>query len=426
MFKNYLKITWKVLKRKKVYTIVTMAGIIIPVTFIVLITSFLVHINNYNPPKSGFKNVVYLDWVTWKEIKEDGNVNQRSENPPTYSFINNYVKTLNSPKLVSAVSVNFFSGSDIIYMNDNPNEVNIKYSDSEFWEITDFKFIHGRPYNKSEFEQGARVVVIDEKTSRSFFGTTNAAGKSLEIKNKLFRVIGVVKNVDITMFRIWANIYLPYSCLDNYLSNSMYLNFSRALILTNNLGDFQKIDNEFQQKLTTVSFENAGNLNHIEASFKQDNYLERIKDLAFTFFRYYGDVKKPLYLAGALLFFFFIILPAINLVNININRVYERLSEIGVRKTFGATTSRLIGQFLFENILIILTGGIFSILLSGLIILFINKTNALSGIYLTINFKAVAFSLLAIFILSILSGLMPSIGMARAKIIQSLNSSETK
>lgn len=425
MFKNYLKITWKVLKRKKVYTIVTMAGIIIPVTFIVLITSFLVHINNYNPPKSGFKNVVYLDWVTWKEIKEDGNVNQRSEGPPTYSFINNYVKTLNSPKLVSAVSYKHFGGGvDIIYLNDKPNEVFIKYSDSEFWEITDFKFIHGRPYNKSEFEQGARVVVIDEKTSRSFFGTTNTAGKSLEIKNKLFRVIGVVKNVDITMFRISANIYLPYSCLDNYLSNSLYLNFSRALILTNNKDDFQKIDSEFQQKLKYVSFENT-NLNHIEASFKRDNYLERIKDLAFTFFRHYGDVKKPLYIIGALLFFFFIVLPAVNLVNININRVYERLSETGVRKTFGATTGKLIGQFLFENIVIILTGGIISILLSALIMQIINKTDALSGIYLTINFKAVTISLLAIFILSILSGLMPSISMARAKIIQSLSSSES-
>ena len=424
MFRNYLKITWKVLKRKKVYTIVTMAGIIIPVTFIVLIFSFLVHINNYNPPKSGFEKVIYLDEVTWKEIKEDGNENQKITNSPTYSFINDYVKTLNSPKLVSAVSSN--SGVDIIYLNDKPNKVIIKYSDSEFWEITDFKFIHGRSYNKPEFEQGARVVVIDEKTSRSFFGTMDAVGKSLEIKNRLFRVVGVVKNVDITMFRISANIYLPYSCLDNYLSNSFYFNWSAALILTNNLSDFQKIENEFQQKLKTVSFENVNNCNRIEASLKRDNYLERIKDLAKAFFHHYGDVEKPLYLTGTLLFFFFIILPAVNLVNININRVYERLSEIGVRKTFGATTGKLIGQFLFENILIILTGGIFSILLSALIILFINKTDALSGIYLTINFKAIAISLLAIFILSILSGLMPSISMARAKIIQSLNSSEAK
>ena len=184
-------------------------------------------------------------------------------------------------------------------------------------------------------------------------------------------------------------------------------------------------NSSWHKGVTDRSFENTNNLNHIEASFKRDNYRERIKDLALAFFHHYGDVKKQLYLTGALLFFFFIVLPAVNLVNININRVYERLSEIGIRKTFGATTVKLIGQFLFENIIIILIGGILSILLSALIIHYINKTDALSGIYLTINFKTVAISLLAIFILSILSGLMPAIGMARAKIIQSLSSSES-
>ncbi|MCG8308187.1 MAG: ABC transporter permease [Cytophagales bacterium] len=426
MFRNYLKITWKVLKRKKVYTFVTLAGIIIPVTFIVLVSSVLVHINNYNVPKSGFRNVVYLDYVTWKEIKEDGTQNQRTSNPPTYSFIRKYVKTLHSPTLVSAISTDFFLSKDIVYMNGKPNEVAIKYSDSEFWGIADFRFIHGRPYNKSEFDLGARTVVIDEKTSNSLFGTPDAVGKSLEIKNKLYRVIGVVENVDITMFRIAANIYIPYSCQDNYLSNHMYMNSSRALIYLEDMDNLGKIRDEFQQKLKTVSFENVGNLNRIEATFTQENYLERIKVLARTFFRFHDDVKKPLYIIGSLLFFFLIVLPAVNLVNINVNRVYERLSEIGVRKTFGATTGRLIGQFLFENVVIILLGGILSIFLTMLIIHIINRTDALYGVYLTVNFKALVISLLAIFMLGILSGLMPSIGMARAKIIQSLSGSESK
>jgi len=305
MLINYLKITWKVLKRKRIYTIVTMAGIIIPVTFIVLITSFLVHLNNYNPPKSGFKKVVFLDRVTWKEIKEDGTVNQTNRNPPNYSFIHQYVKPLNAPKLVSAVSAN--SRADIIYLNDKPNEVFIKYSDSEFWEITDFKFIHGRPFNKSEFDQGARVVVLDAKTAYSFFGITNVVGKNLELKNKLFRIVGVVENVDITMHRIVANMYIPFSCNDGYLSKSLSGNWARALILTARLNDYQKINVEFQHKLKTMSFEGRGNINHVEASFRQDNYLERIKGLANSFLNFGGDADAPLYIASTLLVFFSII-----------------------------------------------------------------------------------------------------------------------
>jgi putative ABC transport system permease protein len=422
MLRNYLKITWKVLKRKKVYTFVTLIGIIIPVTFIVIISSFLVHLNNFNSPKSNFEEVVYLDNITWKEIRADGSQNQSNGQAPNYAFIQNYVKTLHTPKLVSAVSRN--NGMDIIYLNGNPNEVTIKCADSEFWNIADFNFMHGRPFNRSEFDQGDKVMVIDEKTSNTIFGTADAVGKSVEIKNKLFTIIGVVENVDITMFRISANMYIPFSCIDNYLDRTYYRNSSTGLILVNKISDFQEIEKEFQQKLKTVSFEHMGNLNRIEASIKKDNYIERIQDLAQTFFRAYGDPEKPLLIIGTLLFFFFIVLPAVNLVNININRVYERFSEIGIRKTFGATTGKLIAQFMFENTVIVLAGGILSILLSWLIITIINEADAFSGIYLSINFKTVIISLLAILMLSVLSGIMPSIGMARTKIIQSLSNSK--
>lgn len=426
MFKNYLKITWKVLKRKKVYTFVTLAGIIIPVTFIVLITSFLTHLNNYNSPKSKFRNAIYLDIVKMRTKKEDGSYASGNNNPPTYAFIRDYVKTLKSPKLVSAISYDpFLKGLEIIYLNNKRNELNVKYSDAELWEIADFDFIQGRPFNKSEFDAGARIAVIDEKTSLALYGTTECIGKTFDIRNKNYKVVGVVKNVDATMFRLAANIYIPYSCSDSYLSKSIYANFSKAIVYADSKKDFKKIEEEFQQKLKTVSSQYMGNFNWIEASFIQESYLYRVKELSSYFFKYFGDIERLFYLVLGALFFFFILLPAINLININTNRVYERLSEIGVRKTFGATIGKLIQQFLFENIIILFLGGTLSILISLVIIYFTNKSDILSGIYLSINIKALFISLLLIFLLSILSGLLPSILMARSKIIKSLTQSES-
>ncbi len=54
----------------------------------------------------------------------------------------------------------------------------------------------------------------------------------------------------------------------------------------------------------------------------------------------------------------FILLPAINLMALNFARIHERGEEIAVRKSFGAPSSVLRGQFLFENILMTLTGGV--------------------------------------------------------------------
>ena len=57
----------------------------------------------------------------------------------------------------------------------------------------------------------------------------------------------------------------------------------------------------------------------------------------------------------------FMLLPALHLVNLNIGRIEERTSEIGVRKSFGASTHTLVGQFVAENVLLSLVGAAISL-----------------------------------------------------------------
>jgi cell division protein FtsX len=54
----------------------------------------------------------------------------------------------------------------------------------------------------------------------------------------------------------------------------------------------------------------------------------------------------------------FMLLPALNLVNLNTGRIMERSTEIGVRKAFGATSMQLAGQLVVENVLLCLAGGL--------------------------------------------------------------------
>ena len=67
-------------------------------------------------------------------------------------------------------------------------------------------------------------------------------------------------------------------------------------------------------------------------------------------------------LAGLALLF--MLLPTVNLININISRIMERASEIGVRKAFGAPARTLVGQFIVENIILTLVGGLVGFVLS--------------------------------------------------------------
>jgi putative ABC transport system permease protein len=69
-----------------------------------------------------------------------------------------------------------------------------------------------------------------------------------------------------------------------------------------------------------------------------------------------GARKLLAYIVGGMLVF--MLLPALNLVNLNMGRILERSAEIGVRKAFGATSMQLAGQLVVENILLCLAGGL--------------------------------------------------------------------
>ena len=79
-----------------------------------------------------------------------------------------------------------------------------------------------------------------------------------------------------------------------------------------------------------------------------------------------------------ILMLFFILLPTINLMNINISRIIERSSEIGIRKAFGASSWTLVGQFVVENVILTLIGGVISLILAVFVLHIINSAGLAS------------------------------------------------
>ena len=96
-----------------------------------------------------------------------------------------------------------------------------------------------------------------------------------------------------------------------------------------------------------------------------------------------GDRKNPesqvwrLVAFLAVLAVLFALIPTVNLVNINISRIMERASEIGVRKAFGAPARTLVGQFLVENVLLTIIGGLIGLVMSFFVIRALNVSGIL-------------------------------------------------
>ena len=78
--------------------------------------------------------------------------------------------------------------------------------------------------------------------------------------------------------------------------------------------------------------------------------------------------KGFLYILLALLF-----IPALNLSGMISSRMNRRMAEFGVRKSYGATNTQIIGQVLSENLFLTCIGGILGILFSYVIVLMANN-----------------------------------------------------
>jgi len=114
------------------------------------------------------------------------------------------------------------------------------------------------------------------------------------------------------------------------------------------------------------------------------------------------------------------LLPTINLININISRITERASEIGVRKSFGASSATLVGQFLVENIFLTVIGGIIGFIASIIILKMLTESGLIAYADFHLNIRIFFYAIGCILFFGILSGVYPAWKMARMHPVNAL------
>jgi len=296
-------------------------------------------------------------------------------------------------------------------------ELGLKKTDANFWEITDFKFLAGKPYNQQHIKEGAMVAVINEATKNGYFGVnTEAVGKYIEVGTDKYRIIGVVANVPLTQITTSSDIYAPYSTSAATLKSTNIIGGYGVMLLANSKEDFPAIQTEYQTIVDKIEIP-KGYINFISrASTYADSFAIDTMGEDFPI--------NPLYLLVGIFAFLFMLLPTVNLVNLNITRIMERSSEIGVRKAFGASSNHLMGQFLVENLMITLVGGIIGILMTWFVLNWLNGSGFIPHLALKINLRVLMGSLIVCIVFGLLSGVLPAYRMSKVQVVKALKSGE--
>lgn len=409
MLKNYFKIAIAVLKRRKFFTFISLFGISFTLTILMVLTAFMDNVINPTYPDLKRDRSLYIGRVEIRNTK----LGWRNTSSPSFYFLTHYAGSMKTP-VNMAISSN--TSSSNAYVGDKKIVMDIKYTNAAFWDVADFDFTEGKPYDKAQIEQSQHLAVITEKTKANYFGDErNVVGKYIEADNIKYRVIGVVKDPPITSSTYYASMYLPYTLTKGDYRDTGNMGDFGGVLLAKSSADVAKMQKEYDQIVKKIP---TGDKNMDELFSNADTYFkEKVRGL-------YGNGPDSGFSHFSLLFgaaiFLFMLLPTINLVNINITRIMERSSEIGVRKAFGASSKTLVYQFIIENLILTGIGGLLGVLLSTLALYFINQSDFLDGLHLTLNFTILFYGLITCLVFGILSGVYPAWRMSKLAIVKAL------
>jgi putative ABC transport system permease protein len=413
MFGNYLKIVIKVLLRRKFFTFISLFGISFTLVVLMVVTAVFDHIFGMQPPEVNQKRTLGV----FRVMQYGPGI--MISTLAGHELLERHLDIRTLPG-IEDVSISTVFLPVTAYHRGEKVSLFRKRTDSEYWNILNFEFLEGGPFTDEDVQDGRFVAVLNESTKGKFFGTGGAVGRTIDVGGQSYKVIGVVKDVPIIRLVAFADMWVPLStCKDPNYMNDGFTGLYIGLILANSRREFSAIKREFAVRLSQIKSPDPDEWDTIVCV--PETVFQSVSRLIFGGGgRSTEDFSGMLLTSIILLMVIFMLLPAINLVNVNLSRIMERCSEIGIRKAFGASSFTLIGQFVLENILLTLLGGMLGFILSGCVLGLINQSGLIPYSNFGLNQRVFAYGLLLILFFGLFSGVYPAWKMSRMHPVEAL------
>jgi len=415
MLRNYLLTAWKVFMRRKLFTAINLGCIVLTLVVLMVITALLD--TAFWPSGVERRSERFLQ--VYGIRSQSANHHDINTTLMGYKSIDKYLKPLGRLAGVERVSAITTTNAVSVYQGDRVSQLDMRRVDADYWKIMDFKVLAGRLPNEDDDRMGRLVAVVNATTARRLFpgaDVGHAVGQTVSVGGQHFQIIGVV--MDAIQINAYADIWAPLTSFPstNY-QNELTGQFA-ALILAHSPGDLPRIQREVERVAKTYVPEDPKTypITTFWADSKLDVFartlLER-QDYADS-----GAGRLLTMIAAGMLAF--MLLPALNLVNLNVGRIMERSSEIGVRKAFGATSLQLAGQLVVENIVLCLAGGLLGLACAQLVLWWLEASQLIPYLEVHVNLKVFGAGMLIALLFGLLSGLIPAWKMSRLDPVHAL------
>lgn len=232
----------------------------------------------------------------------------------------------------------------------NPN-VRLLGIDDNFIELKGYKIAEGRNFSSNEFTNAINVCFLGVDVIDQLFEKSSPLNREIIVSGIKLKVIGVLAKKGNMMGGGDDRVIMVPLETGRKMAIGRNLTFDITTSSTKvaNIDDFME---EARGVMRKVRMDPIG----MEDSFS----IDRSDSIAKSF----ESITSSLQLGGFVIGFITLLGAAIALMNIMMVSVTERTREIGIRKSLGATPSRILQQFLIEAIVICLLGGIGGIVLA--------------------------------------------------------------
>jgi len=269
----------------------------------------------------------------------------------TQDDIDAILRKQNVPHAIDASPFVLVSGS-VSYGNETYVPQIIGAEATTYTDIFDIYPKEGIIFGDDAVKEKASVAVIGDKVSKELFGQSSGLGENITIKDRKFKVVGVLPKMGQVAFNdVDTLVLIPYTTAQTYLTGKAF--FNEFIVRVDNADNLARTERDVELTLRELHKLEDGEANDFTIR-TPEALAEQVDTILLSLTILLTSVVSIALVVGG-----------IGIMNIMLVSVTERTREIGLRKAIGATNADVLLQFLIEAVLLTLLGGVLGIVIGA-------------------------------------------------------------